>query len=152
MHYFLLFILSFSVFGTEYSFDKIEKIERYNIDEKIYQSNEHVMLILNNENFSCRNNRCYPFERKINYLAPQINARGIKIYNMNVSYNQFHLKYGIKKLPAVIFFSSGSFMKLLEPNTCSYYERNNDCRMRNLTWVNSLLQSSLDSLNQIFLF
>ena len=149
---FLFLILSFNIFAADYEFENIKVIDEFSIDEEIYRADKDVMLIFNNGTCFNSTNRCYPYERKVNYLAPQINARGVEIMNMDVSFNRYHQRYNIKKLPAVIFFAKGSYITMLEPNTCSYYERNHDCRMRNLTWVNYLLQETLDTLNQVYHF
>jgi thioredoxin-related protein len=149
----LLFLfISLNLFASEYKFENMKTIDEFSIDDEIYRSDKDVMLILNNGTCYRTSSRCYPYERKIDYLGPQINARGVEIMNMDVSFNRYHQRYNIKKLPAIIFFAKGSYITMLEPNTCAYYDRNPDCRMRNLTWVNYLLQSTLDTLNQVYHF
>lgn len=144
----LIFLFSFSIFAHEYQFENIIALDNFDYESVIYEDDKKVILIMNNGNCFGNNRSCYRYEKKINALAPQIKARGFEIYNLDVSFHPSHQRYNIQKLPAVLFIQNGSLLKILEPNTCNIYERHPDCRMRNLTWVNYLLQETLDTITQ----
>ena len=144
----LAFLFSFSLFANEYVFENITALDNFDYESVVFEDDKKVILIMNYGNCMGSSRSCYSYEKKIDYLAPQIKARGFEIYNLDVSFHLSHQRYNIQKLPAVLFIQNGSLVTILEPNTCNIYERHPDCRMRNLTWVNYLLQETIDTIDQ----
>lgn len=152
----LLLSLSFSLssfaWNDEYKFDNFKRIDDFDFQEVVLENEGWSIVVFNRGYCSISDSMmdCFPFEMKLNSLAPKIFARNnnIQIINMDTESTYTHRDYSINALPAVVFILDGQIMNTLEANRCNPY-RSPNCDYRRLNWANDLLQRTLDEIYKI---
>lgn len=154
----LLFILTLSfslssfAWNDEYKFDHFKRIDDFDYREVVLDNEGWSIVIFNNGRCSLSDSMmdCFPFEMKLNSLAPKIFARNnnIQIINMDTESTYTHRDYNLGVLPAVVFILDGQIMQTIEAYKCYPY-RTPNCDYRRLNWANDLLQRTLDELYKI---
>lgn len=154
----LLLLLAFSfslssfAWNDEYQFDHFKRVDDFDYQEVVMQNEGWSIVIFNRGYCSIPDSMmdCFPYEMKLNSLAPKIFARNnnIQIINMDTESTYTHQNYNISALPAVVFLLDGRIMNTLEASRCYPY-RNPNCDYRRLNWANDLLQRTLDEIYKI---
>lgn len=155
---FLLCLITLSIslnlfaWNDEYKFSHFKRVDDFDFREVVLDYKDWSIVVINNGRCSLGStmNRCFPFEMKLNTLAPKIFARNnnIQIINMDTESTYTHQQYDLKVIPAVIFFYKGQMMEKLEAYKCYPYS-NPSCDYNRMNWANDLLQRTLDVIYKI---
>lgn len=148
----LSFSLSSFAWNDQYKFDHFKRVDDFDYQQAVLD-NEGWSIVIFNRGYCTTSHSmmdCFPYEMKLNSLAPKIFARNnnIQIINMDTESTYTHQHYNISALPAVVFILNGQIMKTLQANRCNPY-RNRNSDYRRLNWANDLLQRTLDEIYKI---
>lgn len=147
-------ILSMSTWAwnERYNFEHMTRVDDFDYREVVLENEQWSIVIFNNRRCSSFDslNDCFPFETKLNHLAPKIYARNnnIQIINMDTESTYTYQDYQLRSYPAVVFLYDGQIMKTIEAKPCHPY-RTPQCDYRNMNWANNLLQDVLDEVYKI---
>ncbi len=122
--------------GAEYKFKNMKSVDDFNFSTQVENNEEWSIVIFNSGYCPLPDSQmdCFPFEMKIDYLAPQIFGRNnnISIFNMDTDSTYTYRNYGLTKRPSVVFFYNKQMMEIIEGNS-----------------TNDLLQKTLDVIFKI---
>lgn len=154
----LLFFLTLSIslssfaWNDEYKFDNFKRIDDFDFQQVVSNNKSWSIVIFNHGYCSFPDSMmdCFPFEMKLNSLAPNILAlhKNIQIINMDTESTYTYQKFNLKTLPSVVFILNGMIMKTISANKC-HPVRNPDCLYRRGHWANELLQKTLNEVYKI---
>lgn len=148
----LTFSLNIFAWNDEYKFEHFKRVDDFDFREVVQDYEGWSIIVFNRGYCSISDSMmdCFPFEMKLNSLAPKILARNnnIQIINMDTESTYTHQDYGLKTLPSVVFLYNGSIMTTLEAYKCYPYS-NPNCDNRRLNWANDLLKRTLDEVYKI---
>lgn len=114
----IIFSYNASAWDNEYKFSHIKAVDDFDYRE-VVEDYQGWSVVVFNKGY-CPLNRtkmdCFPFEMKLNYMAPKIYARNINIQlvNMDTDFTFMHQRFGVKTRPAVVFLHNNSIMSVLE--------------------------------------
>lgn len=128
--------LNVFAWNDDYSFDNFTRVDDFNFSQEV-DKKEWSILVFNNGYCPLNDSMmdCFPFEMKLNYLAPNIYGRNnnLQILNIDMQSSYIHQRYGISSAPTVIFLLDGAEMM----------------RVENIRNPNALLQQTLNNLYKI---
>lgn len=150
----LTLCLSFNVFAwdNEYEFENMTQVDDFDFREVVLDKEGWTILVFNKGYCSLSNskNDCFPYEAKLNVMAPKIYARNnnIQIVHMDTDFTFTHQDYNLKVLPSVVFLLDGQIMTTIEAKRC-YRVSQPNCDYRDLNWSMVMLQKTLDEIYKI---
>lgn len=148
----MLTSLNTFAWNDDYQFEHFKRVDDFDFSEVVQDYQGWSIIVFNRGYCSIGSsmNRCFPYESKLNYMAPNILARNsnIQIINMDTESTYTHQNYNLRVLPSVVFLLDGQVMETLEAYRCNP-RSNQNCDYRRLNWANDLLQRTLDVIYKI---
>lgn len=150
----LTLCLSFSAFAwdNEYEFEHLTKVDDFDFREVVLDQEGWTILVFNKGycSISSSKRRCFPYESKLNELAPKIYARNnnLQIVHMDTDFSFTYQRYNLKTLPSVVFLLDGQIMKTISAKRCININQPG-CDYQDLNWSMVMLQKTLDELYKI---
>lgn len=153
---FLLITLTISMnifaWNDEYKFSHFQRLEDFDFQQVVLNNQQWSIVIFNRGYCSINDSMmdCFPYEMKLNALAPQLYARNnnIQIINMDTESTFTHQQFNLKSFPAVVFILNGQTMTTLEANRQLSYLYTQD-NLSQFSWANNLLQRTLNEIYKI---
>jgi hypothetical protein len=151
----LLSSLSVYAWNEEYNFSDLTRIDDFDFSSEVLDHDGYTLLVFNNGRCSISSSpvRCFPYEAKLNKLAPAIKGRNknLNLVIMDVESSYTYRDYNITKFPsAVLLYQGSQLSEKLEANRCHYgRSMTSEDRINCMNWANVLLQKTLDEIYKI---